>query len=198
MIFPITKSKYKIIRHVFEHDGVKISKLLKETSVSQRVGYKHIKKLSKTGIIKDQSKGTLRIIKPELRTETGKLIYGIIEKQKEAELTQRNKKIKQSLTHLKNSSNQLGIKSIILFGEFIKEPGEQKIDILLISDNNDKKVVTFLKECFNNVQNAVSARIMSEESFTKFRRNKKELFKQLFNNHICVYNTNFFSELIKS
>ncbi len=196
MIFPISKSCHKIIDYVFKSNGVKISKLLRETSVSQKIGYAHIKELVSNNILIEESVGSLRIIKPYLKSETGRLIFGLIEKQRELELINHKPMIEDSLRVIKSESSNLGIESVVLFGSFIKDYGDSKIDILVISESNDKRIIPFLQKSFNSVENAVSARIMNRNSFSRFRSNKKDLFNSLFSNHICVFNTQLFLGLI--
>jgi len=196
MILPINKSRHKIIRRVYLTDGIKISKLLRETSVSQRIGYNHVQELIKDGILKEESIGQLRIIKPNLKSETGRLMFGLLEKQMELNLIAEKPEIKEPLSILKKEASAYGIDSIVLFGQFVRNKGAEKIDILVISEFNDKKILPFLQKSFSSIENAVSARIMNEKSFLKFKANKKELYEALFSNHICVYNTLKFIELI--
>ncbi|MBD3311920.1 hypothetical protein GF352_00465 [archaeon] len=196
MILPVSKSCHKIIKHVFKTNGVKISKLLKATSVSQKIGYRHINKLEEINVLTENSNGSLRIIKPDLKTETGRLVYNLIEKERELKLIKKNPKIKNSILNLKKHANKLLIESAVIFGPFINNNLEEKINILIISDNNDKKILPFLQKCFSNVENAVSARILSKQGFIKFRKTKQNLFQELFKNHVCVYNSDLFLKLI--
>lgn len=197
MIFPISKSCHKIIESVYINNGVKISKLLREASVSQKIGYQHVEELVKTGILKEENNGSLRIIKPNISNETGILIYSLIEKEREFELIEKRPKIKNAIQKIKKESIKYDIESIILFGAFINKLGNENIDILVISKNDEKKIIPFLQECFKEVENAVSARILSKEGFKRFRETKSDLYQALFTNHICVYNTQEFLKLIE-
>ncbi len=196
MIFPISKSCYKIIDYVYSTNGVKISRLLKDTSVSQKIGYQHIDELINNEVFINQNNGSLRIIKPNLLSETGRLMFGLIEKDRELRLINKKPDLKQSIKKLKENAYKFNIKSAVLFGSFVKKLDGEKIDILIISENNDKKIIDFLKECFSNVENAVSARILSIDGFKKFKNNKQDLFNELFRNHVCVYNAPLFINLI--
>ncbi|MFA5405914.1 MAG: hypothetical protein WC307_00960 [Candidatus Nanoarchaeia archaeon] len=196
MIFPISKSCYKIVNHVYNNNGTKISKLLREASVSQRIGYQHIDELIKLGIFKEECNGSLRIIKPDFSKETGRLLFGLIEKEKELNLIEKKPTIKDSLINLTSESSNLGIKTALLFGPFIKDHGKEKIDILVISEGDSKRILLFLQDCFSNIENAVSARIVSLDGFTKLKNNKNDLFQAFFKNHICVYNTQSFLKII--
>jgi hypothetical protein len=196
MIFPINKSCYKIIEHVFNTNGTKISRLLKETSVSQKVGYKHIEVLEKVGVIKKENIGSLRIIKPNIENETGKLMFSLLEKEKELRLIEKRPSLKGSLINLKNGASKFNIYSILLFGSFLNGDKDRKIEVLIISNNNDKNIINFLQQCFNNVENAVSARILSREGFIKFRNTRKDFYQDMFKNYVCVYKPKNFVELI--
>ncbi len=196
MILPINKSCHKIIDYVYKSNGIKISRLLRETSVSQRIGYQHIKELINDGVLKVEIAGQLRIIKPNLKSETGKLIFGLIEKQRESKLIEEKPELKKPLEVLKKEAGAYGIESIVLFGQFVKNKGNEKIDMLVISEVNDKKILPFLQKSFGSIENAVSARIMNSKSFLKFKATKKELYDELFSNHICIYNVINFINLI--
>ncbi len=195
MIFPISKSCYKLITSVYDSNGIKISKLLREATVSQKIGYQHVDELKSLGIIKEETIGSLRIIKPALENETGSLVYGLIEKERELELINKKPFLKNPLQMIKEKANDYNIESVVLFGSFIKD-GNEKIDILVISEVDDKRIVPFLQECFNSVENAVSARILSKEGFTRFKETKKDLFEALFNSHVCIHGTQSFLKII--
>jgi len=196
MVFPITKSCHKIINHVYTTNGIKISKLLRETSVSQKIGYKHIEGLVKNGVFFEEQTGSLRIIKPNINSETGKLMFGLIEKNREIELINKKPALKESLGNLKHNAHNYGIEVAVLFGAFLKNSEGEKINILVVSDNNDKRILPFLQKCFNNVENAVIARILTTKGFQRFKNTKKDFYVELFKNHICIYNTQKFLNLI--
>lgn len=196
MIFPISKSCFKIIESVYTNNGVKISKLLREASVSQKIGYMHVQELINAGVLKEETVGSLRIIKPNLKNETGLLIYGLIEKEREFLLLEKKPTLKVSLTKVRNNAGKYGIDVIVLYGPFINKQDKESIDILVVSELDDKRVVPFLQECFNNIENAVSARIMTKEGFMRFKETKNDLYQALFSNHVCVYNSQNFLKLI--
>jgi predicted transcriptional regulator len=64
MIFPVNKSKYKILKEVYENPGIRISELMKKANVSQKILYQHIDELKKSGIIREETIGA----KPQIRT----------------------------------------------------------------------------------------------------------------------------------
>ena len=196
MIFPISKSCHKIIKQVYNSNGIKISRLLKETSVSQKIGYKHIDELTKMDIFNSESIGSLRIIKPNLQSETGKLIYGLIEKEKELELIKAKPAVKQAISKLRQGTAKLLIESAVIIGSFVKNHSDDRIEILVIAETNDKAILPFLQECFYGIENAVIARILSKNGFLKLRQSKKDLYNELFKNHVCIYNTQGFLRLI--
>jgi hypothetical protein len=196
MIFPVTKSCYKIIKHVYNSNGVKISKLLKDTSVSQKIGYKHIERLQKIGILYEKNSGSLRIIKPNTKSNVGRLMFSLVEKEKELRLVEEKPKLKEPLENLKKGASNFSIQSAVLFGSFIKGDDKAKINMLVISDSNDKKLVNFLQACFQTVENAVIARILSKQGFNKFMKTKNNLYQELFRNHVCVYKPEKLLELI--
>jgi hypothetical protein len=197
MIFPIPKSCYKLIDFVYSSGGIKISRLLKEVSVSQRIGYKHIDDLIKIGVFNEDCIGSLRILKPNLSSEVGQLIYGLIEKQREIDLLINKPELKEAIVKLRGGVESLNINSVVIYGSFIKEFNSDNIDILVISESNDKRIIPFLQDCFSSIKNAVSARIMSCDGFIRFKQSKNDLFNSLFSNHVCVFNSTEFLRLAK-
>jgi hypothetical protein len=195
MIFPISKSCHKILKHVYESNGTKISRLLRETSVSQRVGYKHITELMDAGILTQENIGSLRIIKPNINSETGRLVFGLIEKERELELVSHKPQLHKSLTKLKREARSYLIESAVLFGPFLRNH-DGNINILVISESNDKKVLSFLHKCFSNIENSVSAQVLSKRGFIKFRIARNDYYQEMLRYHVCVYNTQRFIQLI--
>ncbi len=183
MIFPISKAAYKILERIYFTNGIKVSKLLKEASVSQKVGYKHIDNLIKLGIIKEEIIGSLRILRPNLKNEAGQFIYGLLEKEKEIEFYKNHPELSEPIKLLKLNAFKNDIEIIVILGNII----DKNIDIMIISESNEKKVLNFLQECFKNTDYGVSARILTKEKFRKFK-GKKDLFNALFLNHVCILN----------
>src|SRR3989344_2719483 len=86
MIFLSSKAGFKLIKEVYEKPGINISSLLKSTKTSPQVGYKHIKEMIKSGIIKEeiQGKNVIRNFYPNF-SDAGKAIFILIEESKKQE-----------------------------------------------------------------------------------------------------------------
>ncbi len=197
MILPITKSRLKILRLIYSTQGVKVSRMLRELGISQRIGYEHLNELIKSGVITELRAGSIRILKPELKTEAGQLVYSLIEKENYYEFLKLYPELKKGILMLKENCERLGIKSIVFFGPFVKNYEENaKINVLVLSDNANKEMlINFLKQAFSDVKNAVVARIMNKEMFLKFKNTKQDLYNKMFEDHIVIHNPLLFVNL---
>jgi len=45
MIFPITKSRYRVLKEIYENPGIIISELMRKTRVSPKMLYEHDEKV---------------------------------------------------------------------------------------------------------------------------------------------------------
>ncbi len=198
MILPISKSRHKMLRLIYSTRGIKISRLLRQLGISQKIGYAHLDELIKSGIIAESRAGSIRLLKPELNSEAGQLIYSLIEKENYYEFLSIYPEFSKGVLIIKDNCHRLKIKSIIFFGSFVNEREEDaNINILVLSDNlNKEQVINFLKHAFSDVKNAITARIMNKEMFLKFKNTKSDLYDKLFENHIVIHNQSLFVNLI--
>lgn len=198
MILPINKSRYKLLKLVYSTQGVKVSRMLRQLGISQKIGYEHLDELIKTHVISEDRIGAVRILKPELKSEAGQLIYSLIEKESYFDFLNIYPEFKNGVTIIKQNAGTLGINCVIVFGSFVNQREENaKINVLVISDNTNKdKIVAFLKHAFSDVKNAVIARIMNTETFVKFKTAKQDVYEKLFSEHVIVHNPEQFINLI--
>ena len=198
MILPITKSRFKLLRLIYSTQGIKVSRMLRQLGVSQKIGYEHLDELIKTGVVAESRIGSVRILKPELSSEAGQLIYSLIEKENYYRFLRLYPELKKGILMIRSNWQKLGIKSLIFFGSFINNNEEDaKINVLVLSDNSNKeRIVNFLKTAFGDVKNAIIARIMNKDMFQKFKDTKQEVYDKMFREHIVVFNPSLFINLI--
>jgi predicted transcriptional regulator len=77
MIFPITKSRYKVLRKIYENPGINISELVRETHTAPNVIYNHINDLKNSEVIKEVEIGKNRMKKiyPTLKAKMGSWFF---------------------------------------------------------------------------------------------------------------------------
>jgi len=198
MIFPITKSRYKVLRKIYENPGINISELVKETSTAPNIIYKHINDLKNSEVIKEVEVGKNRMKKiyPNLKSENGKLVFSLIEMQKKEEFFVKYKSLKgpfiQLLQNLPNN-----VVCILVFGSYARLAAEKEsdLDLLFITTNNKtEKIERILEESFVTF-GKVSPRVITIDEFTK-SKDTDTLLKQIIKEHICVFNAWMFLELI--
>ncbi|MDT7858728.1 MAG: nucleotidyltransferase domain-containing protein [Candidatus Aenigmarchaeota archaeon] len=198
MIFPITKSRYKVLRKIYENPGINISELVKETRTAPNIIYKHINDLKNSEVIKEVEIGKNRMKKiyPNLKSENGKLVFSLIEMQKKEEFFVKYKSLKgpfiQLLQNLPNN-----VVCILVFGSYARFSAEKEsdLDLLFITTNNKtEKIERILEESFVTF-GKVSARLITIDEFTK-SKDTDTMLKQIIKEHICVFNACKFVELI--
>jgi DNA-binding MarR family transcriptional regulator len=198
MIFPITKSRYKVLRKIYENPGINISELVKETRTAPNIIYKHINDLKNSEVIKEVEIGKNRMKKiyPNLKSENGKLVFSLIEAQKREDFFVKYKSLKvpfiQLLQNLPNN-----VVCILIFGSYaiFSAEKESDLDLLFITTNKEvEKIERILEESFVTF-GKVSPRVITIDEFIK-NKNTDTLLKQIIKEHICVFNAWGFLELI--
>ncbi|MGC8812550.1 MAG: ArsR family transcriptional regulator [Candidatus Aenigmatarchaeota archaeon] len=200
MIFPIMKSKYKILREVYENSGINVSELMRKTKVSQKILYQHLEELKKVNIIKEEvigAKPQIRAIYPELGSENGKLIFSLIESQKKEEFFSKYKNLKGPFLHLVQNLPK-NVACVLIFGSYAKFSAtrESDLDLLFITLNRKDKIEKLIEEAFVTF-GKVSARSISVEEFIR-RKNVDSLLKQIIKEHVCIFNAQKFIELLSA
>lgn len=198
MIFPITKSRYKVLKEVYENPGIKISELMKKTKVSQKILYQHIEELKSANIIKEEiigAKPQIRAIYPELKSESGRLTFALLECQRKEEFFYKYKSLKGPFLYLVNNLSKNTV--ALVFGSYAKFSAtrDSDLDLLFIISNEEKsKIERLVEEAFVTF-GKVSARTISFEEFLR-RKNTDSILKQVIKDHVCVFNAQKFVELL--
>jgi len=198
MIFPITKSRYKVLRKIYENPGINISELVKETRTAPNIIYKHINDLKNSEVIKEVEigKNRMRKIYPNLKSENGKLVFSLIEAQKREDFFVKYKSLKGPLIQLlQNLPNN--VVCILVFGSYARFSAEKEsdLDLLFITTNKEtERIERILEESFVTF-GKVSPRVITIDEFIK-NKNTDTLLKQIIKEHICVFNACKFVELI--
>lgn len=201
MIFPANKSKYKILEKIYEKPGIKISELINEANVSSKVCYSHLESLKNSEIIKEEligKKPQIRMLRPDLKSENGKLIFSLVENQKRLEFFQKYKNLKANFLHLVNNLPK-NVLTVLIFGSYSRfgATKQSDLDILFIlSDKrNLKDLENLVEDAFVTFGRSVSAKVLTEEEFVEAKKTDS-LIKSILGEHVCVYNSMKFLECL--
>jgi predicted nucleotidyltransferase len=198
MIFPITKSRYKVLRKIYENPGINISELVRETRAAPNIIHKHINDLKNSEVIKEVEIGKNRMKKiyPNLKSENGRLVFSLIEAQKKEDFFVKYKSLKgpfiQLLQNLPNN-----VVCILVFGSYARFSAEKEsdLDLLFITTNKEiERIERVLEEAFVTF-GKVSPRVITIDEFIK-NKNTDTLLNQIVKEHVCIFNTWKFLELI--
>jgi DNA-binding MarR family transcriptional regulator len=198
MIFPISRSKYKILKEVYENPGIKVSELMRRANVSQKILYQHISELKSVGVIREEIIGIkpqIRAIYPELKSENGKLIFALIECQKREEFFSKYKSLKGPFFHLIKNLSENTI--CVVFGSYARFSAtrESDLDLLfIVSDERKSKIERLVEEAFVTF-GRVSARSINAEEFVK-GKGVDSILKQVIKEHICISNVQKFVDIL--
>ncbi len=200
MIFPISKSKYEMMKEVYLQKKINLSALFKKTKVSPRIGYRYLEELLSAQVLQQQLEGkkpTLRYLLPQF-SAVGRLCFALIEEEKKGLFFAKHKELIGPLQHF---ANEIGKKVvIILFGSFARgsENRESDLDVLLLGEKIDKKKVERIsEECFVTVRNRLSMRILSQSEFIQSLHRKEAFALQVEDNHVIISGALHWVELVK-
>lgn len=197
MIFPISKSKHKALKEIYENEGIKISELMKKTTVAQKILYANLKELGEAEIIREEEIGRTRQIFPNIKSENGKLLFSLIENEKKLAFFSKYKNMKGHFMHLTRNMPK-NIVSVLIFGSYARfSPAkESDLDLLFIaSDNRKQEIEKLVEEAFVTFRGRVSARFISRKEFRTAKKHDT-LLMRIIKEHVCAFNSFGFIEII--
>ncbi|MBI5871464.1 nucleotidyltransferase domain-containing protein [archaeon] len=187
MIFPIPSAKYKLINYLYKNGPTKISNLLNSLSISQKVGYDYITQLLKAGVIKESLEGKkplLRVLEPNLKTESGKLCFSLVELEKKINFFECHKKLIGPFIQFELEARDL-VECAVIFGSYARngETKESDIDIALFTrEVIRRKIEKITEKAFSTLEKKVSIRIFNADQFNK----EDGLISQIIKEHIVI------------
>lgn len=200
MIFPISKSKYEMMKEVYLQQKINLSSLFKTIKVSPKIGYRYLEELLSAQVLQEQLEGkkpTLRYLLPQF-SAVGMLCFALIEEEKKMAFLTRHKEL---IGPLGQFATEIGKNAaVLIFGSFARgsETKESDIDIILLGGRIDQKRVEGLTEsCFVTVRNRLSMRILSEKEFIRSLQRKEAFALQVENNHVIISGASHWVELLK-
>lgn len=203
MIFPLPKTKFKMLKVIYEKRKIKISDLIKEVSASQKAVYGYINELLRAGIIIEELTGKkplLRYFMPNFSTEEGRLIFALLESQKKSDFFSKHLQMIGAFAQFEKEIKKL-VSTALIFGSFARgvETKESDIDLLLIGTRiNKKKIAAISEKCFVTLKNRPSIRIFTTKAFIELMNKKDDFVLQILKNHIIVLNSLNWVEMIST
>lgn len=201
MIFPINKSKYKILKEIYNNPGIKVSELCKLTKVSSKVCYTHLTDLKNSEIIKEVTIGEkpqIRVLYPNLEHENGRLMFTLLEIQKKLEFYKKYKELKGCFSHLVANLPKYVLATVV-FGSYARFAAtkESDLDLLfIVSSKKDlSKLEELVEEAFVTFGKKVSSRILTKKEFLSSKK-IDSLIKSIIKEHVCIYNPLEFLRII--
>lgn len=199
MIFPMNVVKYKIISFIYDIKSIKISSLIKELKISQKSCYKYINELLKSQVLEEKLEGTkplLRILKPNLKSESGRLCFSLVELQRKIDFFNNHKELVGAFKQFESELKDL-VSFGVIFGSYARktETKDSDIDIAIFSNKEIKKNIEKISErSFSSLKNRVSIRVFNVKDFNK----KDELISQIIKDHIVIVSPYKFVKLLEN
>jgi predicted nucleotidyltransferase/DNA-binding MarR family transcriptional regulator len=198
MIFPITKSKYRVLKEIYENPGIIISELMRKTRVSPKMLYEHVDNLKNSEVIKEIKigKNVMKKFYPNLENENGKLVFSLLEAQKREEFFSKYKNLRGPFLQLLQNLPK-NVACILVFGSYARfsARNESDLDLLFINfSGRAGRIESVLEEAFVTF-GKVSARTITVDQFIK-NKNTDSMLKQIVKEHVCIFNIWKFIELI--
>ncbi|VVB60960.1 Winged helix-turn-helix DNA-binding protein [uncultured archaeon] len=201
MIFPINKSKYRILKEIYAKPGIKISELCKKTKASSNICYFHLKNLRDSEIVKEETIGKkpqIRALHPNIKSENGKAVFSLLENQKRLEFFEKYKSLKGCFFQISNNMPKY-VLTVLVFGSYSRFAAtkESDLDLLFIVSGmkNLQELENLVEEAFVTFGREVSSRILTEKEFLGGKK-EDALIKSLVKEHICAYNSFGFLEIL--
>lgn len=202
MIFPIPKSKSRLLELIYKQPGINISDLFRKAKLSPKSGYRYVGEFSKSNIILQETTGKkplLRRLFPNLKSGEGRLIFALLEEDGKLDFLNRHKEFIGPFDQLiKNLGKREKIHSVLVFGSYSRgsETNESDLDLVFIAERSEKNQVRDITEkCFVTLKTRVSIRMITKKEFLDLK-GSDELIKSIIRDHVCLLNPIKFIDLI--
>lgn len=201
MIFPVNKSKYRVLKEIYGNPGIKVSDLRKNAGVSSKVCYLHLENLKNSEITDETlfgKKPQIRAIYPNIKSENGMLIFSLLENQKRLEFFAKYKNLKGCFFQMNNNMPEYVLTALV-FGSYSRFAATKESDLDMLFIVSDKKnlrgLENLIEEAFVTSGLEISSRVLTEKEFLDGKKSDA-LIKSLVREHVCTYNSPKFLEIL--
>lgn len=201
-ILPSTKSKVRIIKTIYENPGVNITELINKARTSPNTVINYVDNLVRFNVVAEtrsggKNKTHLRLLRPNLLSSIGKVIYTLVETDKKYNFLDKYKEFKPIINQFADLFKDNNIFCLI-HGSFARFSPDKNSDIdILIVGKVDEKKRERISEILVTLKREYSVEIESEADFIK--KINKPFHQTILKDHIIVWNEQqFISCLSKS
>lgn len=188
-IVPGDKTRFNIIATIYKNRKINLNGLIREVRASPNRVLDYINELVKYRIIKEEKikgkkKVHIRYLMPNFDNEIAKLIYSLIELDKQQLFFKKYKNLGRYFLQIEEELSNNNI-SILIYGSFSRFAADKNSDLdILILGKLEKEDVKRLKEIFITFENELSLKI---EDVVAFLKNKdKPLYQNILKEHVIV------------
>lgn len=189
-IIPGNKTRFKIIKAIYESSGINLTNLIKKVKASPNLVLDYVNKLSLYDVIKEEKTGGkkkvhVRNIKPDFNKETARLLYSIVELDKKLLFFKKYKNLKSYFLQLGDVlKKRLGF--ILIYGSYARFKADKDSDLdILIVGKLEKEEIKRIREIFVTLENELSLKIETINSFLKNKN--KSLYQNILKEHVVIY-----------
>lgn len=195
------KSEYRILKLIYENQGIRLSELIKRAKVSVATAKKRLDALVNYGVVIEKKimggkKVLLKNFYPNLSSEEGKNIFSLIELGKKQEFFKKNKNLIGPFNQLLRNIDKK-IKIILIFGSFAINSQTKNSDLDILFLISGKMNLNILKKeierSFITFDYEISPRIDLLNNFKN-----KGIYQTIARNYIIIKGASNYIELKKS
>lgn len=199
-ILPGTGTKLRIVRTIYEKQGININSLIKKVRASPNSVLNYVNKLCAFGLIKEEilsgeKKIHMRILKPNFDNDFSKIFYSLVETDKKLLFFEKYKKLKPHFVQLGDIINK-NIEFVLVFGSYARFAATKDSDLdILIVGKIDRKKIQRIREIFITMGPEPSIKFETFKSFLKNR--KKPLYQNILKEHVILFGELNFMKILK-
>ena len=194
-ILPSTKSKVRILKTIYENPWINITRLINKTKTSPTRTTKYINILTRYNVIEEKrsygkNESYMRLLKPNLSSNIGKIIFTFIEMDKKYNFLEKYKELKPIIDQLAELFEDTDIFCLI-HGSFARFSADEDSDIdIFMVGKIDKEKRERISEIMVSLERAYSIQV---ETTSNFIKNINNSFHQtILRDHIIIFNENMF------
>lgn len=199
-IIPGNKTRFKIIKTIYENPGINLTALIKKVKGSPNLVLDYVNKLSSYGLIKEEkTKGKKKVHVRNLRAnfapEIAKLVYSLVEMDKKILFFKKYKELRPYFWQLGEIIKNRPV-FVLIYGSYTRFAAtkDSDVDVLVVGDMEKEKVKR-IREIFVTLEKELSLKI---ETIKQFLKNKdKPLYQNILKEHIILYGAERFIEILE-
>lgn len=198
-ILPSTKSKVRILKTIYENPGINITHVINKTKTSPTRTTKYIDILAQYDVIEEKraygkNKSYMRLLKPNLSSDIGKMIFAFIEMDKKYNFLKKYKKLKPIIDQLSELFEDTDTFCLI-HGSFARFSADEDSDIdIFMVGKIDKEKRERISEIMVSLDRMYSIQVESKDEFIK---NIDDPFHQtVLEDHVVIFNENKFIDCL--